>query len=54
LFLLLYRLREFLTDTLRSFVLKSENLEKQCLAEAIKSYYELRVLPYELKKTVVF
>ena len=41
-------------DTLQSFVVKSENLEKQCLAEAIKSYYELRVLPYELKKTVVF
>nr|CAB3447136.1 unnamed protein product [Digitaria exilis] len=41
-------------DTLQSFVVKSENLEKQCLAEAIKSYCELRVLPYELKKTVVF
>ena len=41
-------------DTLRSFVVKSENLEKQCLAEAIKSYCELRVLPYELNKTVVF
>ncbi|XP_072962236.1 formyltetrahydrofolate deformylase 2, mitochondrial isoform X2 [Typha angustifolia] len=41
-------------DTLQSFVLKSENLEKQCLAQAIKSYCELRVLPYESKKTVVF
>jgi len=41
-------------DTLQSFVVKSENLEKQCLAEAIKSYYELHVLQYELKKTVVF
>uniref|UniRef100_A0A804RBF0 Formyl transferase N-terminal domain-containing protein n=1 Tax=Zea mays TaxID=4577 RepID=A0A804RBF0_MAIZE len=41
-------------DTLQSFVVKSENLEKQCLAEAIKSYCELRVLPYELRKTVVF
>ncbi|CAN6302654.1 unnamed protein product [Urochloa humidicola] len=41
-------------NTLQSFVVKSENLEKQCLAEAIKSYCELRVLPYELKKTVVF
>lgn len=41
-------------DTLQSFVVKSENLEKQCLAEAIKSYCELRVLPYELMKTVVF
>ncbi|XP_066324332.1 formyltetrahydrofolate deformylase 1, mitochondrial-like, partial [Miscanthus floridulus] len=41
-------------DTLQSFVVKSENLEKQCLTEAIKSYCELGVLPYELKKTVVF
>ena len=41
-------------DTSQSFVVKSENLEKQCLAEAIKSYYELHVLQYELKKTVVF
>uniref|UniRef100_A0A0E0NNH1 TFIIS-type domain-containing protein n=1 Tax=Oryza rufipogon TaxID=4529 RepID=A0A0E0NNH1_ORYRU len=41
-------------DTLQSFVVKSENLEKQCLAEAIKSYCELRVLPYELKKTAQF
>ncbi|KAL6589575.1 hypothetical protein ACP70R_050308 [Stipagrostis hirtigluma subsp. patula] len=41
-------------DTLQSFVVKSQNLEKQCLAEAIKSYCELRVLPYEPKKTVVF
>ncbi|CAA7391623.1 unnamed protein product [Spirodela intermedia] len=41
-------------DNLRSFVQKSENLEKQCLAKAIRSYCELRVLPYEVKKTVVF
>ncbi|KAA8522214.1 hypothetical protein F0562_012887 [Nyssa sinensis] len=41
-------------DNLRSFVQKSENLEKQCLAKAIKSYCELRVLPYEEKRTVVF
>lgn len=41
-------------DNLRSFVQKSENLEKQCLAKAIRSYCELRVLPYEDKKTVVF
>ncbi|XP_020549920.1 formyltetrahydrofolate deformylase 1, mitochondrial isoform X3 [Sesamum indicum] len=41
-------------DNLRSFVQKSENLEKQCLAKAIKSYCELRVLPYEKNKTVVF
>ncbi|KAK4430921.1 Formyltetrahydrofolate deformylase 1, mitochondrial [Sesamum alatum] len=41
-------------DNLRSFVQKSENLEKQCLAKAIRSYCELRVLPYEKNKTVVF
>ncbi|KAJ3681848.1 hypothetical protein LUZ60_014421 [Juncus effusus] len=41
-------------DNLQSFIMKSQNLEKQCLAEAIKSYCELRVLPYESKKTVVF
>ncbi|XP_057787021.1 formyltetrahydrofolate deformylase 1, mitochondrial-like [Salvia miltiorrhiza] len=41
-------------DNLRSFVHKSENLEKQCLARAIKYYCELRVLPYVKNKTVVF
>lgn len=41
-------------DNLKSFVQKSENLEKQCLSKAIRSYCELRVLPYEVKKTVVF
>ncbi|XP_042435151.1 formyltetrahydrofolate deformylase 1, mitochondrial-like isoform X2 [Zingiber officinale] len=41
-------------DTLQSFVQKSENLEKQCLAQAVKSYCELRVLPYEVNKTIVF
>ncbi|VFQ64707.1 unnamed protein product [Cuscuta campestris] len=41
-------------DNLRSFVQKSEELEKRCLAKAIKSYCELRVLPYEGNKTVVF
>ncbi|XP_042503746.1 formyltetrahydrofolate deformylase 1, mitochondrial-like [Macadamia integrifolia] len=41
-------------DNLRSFVQKSENLEKQCLEKAIKSYCELRVLPYNETKTVVF
>ncbi|XP_051114458.1 formyltetrahydrofolate deformylase 1, mitochondrial [Andrographis paniculata] len=41
-------------DNLRSFVQKSENLEKQCLVKAIKSYCELRVLPYGGNKTVVF
>ncbi|KAG6687481.1 formyltetrahydrofolate deformylase 1, mitochondrial isoform X2 [Carya illinoinensis] len=34
--------------------MKSENLEKQCLAKAMKSYCELRVLPYEQNRTVVF
>lgn len=41
-------------DNLQSFVQKSESLEKQCLSKAIKSYCELRVLPYEETKTVVF
>ncbi|KAI7988343.1 hypothetical protein LOK49_LG13G01485 [Camellia lanceoleosa] len=41
-------------DNLQSFIQKSENLEKQCLAKAIKSYCELRVLPHEENKTVVF
>ncbi|KAJ4950210.1 hypothetical protein NE237_027042 [Protea cynaroides] len=41
-------------DNHRSFVEKSENLEKQCLEKAIKSYCELRVLPYDENKTVVF
>ncbi|KVH89779.1 Formyltetrahydrofolate deformylase [Cynara cardunculus var. scolymus] len=39
-------------DNLLSFVQKSENLEKQCLLKAIKSYCELRVLPYEENRTV--
>lgn len=41
-------------DNLRSFIQKTENLEKQCLMKAIKWYCELRVLPYEETKTVVF
>ncbi|KAF3795196.1 Formyltetrahydrofolate deformylase 2 [Nymphaea thermarum] len=41
-------------DNLRCFVLKSENLEKQCLTKAVKSYCELRVLNYDQNKTVVF
>ncbi|ESQ39890.1 hypothetical protein EUTSA_v10000960mg [Eutrema salsugineum] len=41
-------------DNLRSFVQKSEDLEKKCLTKAIKSYCELRVLPYGTNKTVVF
>ncbi|KAG7015714.1 Formyltetrahydrofolate deformylase 2, mitochondrial [Cucurbita argyrosperma subsp. argyrosperma] len=39
-------------DNLQSFVQKSETLEKQCLTNAIKSYCELRVLPYEENRTV--
>ncbi|XP_021901841.1 formyltetrahydrofolate deformylase 1, mitochondrial-like [Carica papaya] len=41
-------------DNLRSFVQKSEDLEKKCLSKAIRSYCELRVLPYGTNKTVVF
>ncbi|OIW10844.1 hypothetical protein TanjilG_27790 [Lupinus angustifolius] len=41
-------------ENLQSFVQKSENLEKQCLSKAIRSYCELRVLPFEENKTVVF
>ncbi|KAK9142922.1 hypothetical protein Syun_012322 [Stephania yunnanensis] len=41
-------------DNLQSFVKKSQSLEKQCLTKAIKSYCELRVLPYKVNKTVVF
>ncbi|KAH9611029.1 hypothetical protein KSS87_015319 [Heliosperma pusillum] len=41
-------------DNFQSFVQKSENLEKQCLAKAIKCYCELRVLPFLENKTVVF
>lgn len=41
-------------DNLRSFVQKSEDLEKKCLMKAIKSYCELRVLPYGTQRTVVF
>ncbi|XP_026664037.2 formyltetrahydrofolate deformylase 2, mitochondrial-like isoform X3 [Phoenix dactylifera] len=41
-------------DTLQSFVQKSENLEKQCLAQALKSYCELQVLHCDTNKTVVF
>ncbi|WVZ09309.1 hypothetical protein V8G54_013839 [Vigna mungo] len=41
-------------DDLQSFVQKSENLEKQCLTSAIRSYSELRIMPYEENKTVVF
>ncbi|GJU17224.1 formyltetrahydrofolate deformylase 1, mitochondrial isoform X1 [Tanacetum coccineum] len=40
-------------DNLLSFVQKSENLEKQCLLKAIKSYCDLRVLPYEDNRTVL-
>lgn len=41
-------------DNLESFVQKSENLERQCLAKAMRSYCKLRVLPYEENRTVVF
>lgn len=41
-------------DTLLSFANKSENLEKQCLAKAIKYYCELRVLRFDDSKTIVF
>ncbi|XP_022758584.1 formyltetrahydrofolate deformylase 2, mitochondrial isoform X2 [Durio zibethinus] len=41
-------------DNLQSFVQKSENLERQCLAKAMRSYCELRLLPYEENRTVVF
>ncbi|KAK9668014.1 hypothetical protein RND81_13G029000 [Saponaria officinalis] len=41
-------------DNLQSFVQRSENLERQCLFKAIKYYCELRVLPYQENKTVVF
>ncbi|XP_074330597.1 formyltetrahydrofolate deformylase 1, mitochondrial-like [Apium graveolens] len=41
-------------DNLLSYVQKSQNIEKQCLAKAIKSYCQLRVLPYEQNRTVVF
>ncbi|KAE8713794.1 Formyltetrahydrofolate deformylase 2 [Hibiscus syriacus] len=41
-------------DNLQSFVQKSENLEKQCLAKALRWYCDLRVLPFEDNRTVVF
>lgn len=41
-------------DNFRTFVQKSENLEKQCLSKAIRYYCELRVLPFVENKTVVF
>ncbi|XP_047249415.1 formyltetrahydrofolate deformylase 2, mitochondrial isoform X2 [Capsicum annuum] len=41
-------------DNLRTFIQKSEDVEKRCLAKAIKSYCELRIFPHEANKTVVF
>ncbi|CAN4127644.1 unnamed protein product [Withania somnifera] len=41
-------------DNLRTFIQKSEDVEKRCLAKSIKSYCELRILPHEGNKTVVF
>ncbi|KAG6547838.1 hypothetical protein Mapa_010655 [Marchantia paleacea] len=41
-------------DTLTTFAMKSENLEKQCLAKAIKYYCEKRIVRYSGNKTIVF
>ncbi|KAE8678021.1 Formyltetrahydrofolate deformylase 2 [Hibiscus syriacus] len=41
-------------DNLQSFVQKSENLENQCLVKALRWYCDLRVLPFEDNRTVVF
>ncbi|CAM6095273.1 unnamed protein product [Calypogeia fissa] len=41
-------------DTLHSFALRSENLEKQCLAKAIKYYCEHRIIRYSSNKTIIF
>ncbi|KAK8626193.1 hypothetical protein V6N13_133845 [Hibiscus sabdariffa] len=41
-------------DNSQSFVQKSENLEKQCLAKALRWHCDLRVLPCEENRTVVF
>ncbi|KAL2609731.1 hypothetical protein R1flu_028304 [Riccia fluitans] len=41
-------------DSLSSFAMKSENLEKQCLAKAIKYYCEQRIVRYSGNKTIVF
>lgn len=41
-------------DSLHAFATRSENLEKQCLAKAIKYYCEQRILRYSKNKTIVF
>lgn len=41
-------------DSLHAFAIRSENLEKQCLAKAIKYYCEHRILRYSTNKTIVF
>ncbi|KAI5062013.1 hypothetical protein GOP47_0022552 [Adiantum capillus-veneris] len=41
-------------DTLESFAMKSEYLEKACLVKAIRYYCELRIIRYGGKKTIVF
>eukprot|EP00250_Pteridium_aquilinum_P012980 c21059_g3_i1 orf=701-1561(+) len=41
-------------DSLDSFAMKSEYLEKACLVKAIKYYCELRIIRYGGKKTIVF
>lgn len=41
-------------DSLNAFATRSENLEKQCLAKAIKYYCEQRILRYSKNKTIVF
>ncbi|KAL3699095.1 hypothetical protein R1sor_017117 [Riccia sorocarpa] len=41
-------------DTLGTFAMKSENLEKQCLAKAIRYYCEQRIVRYSGNKTIVF
>lgn len=41
-------------DSLHTFATRSENLEKQCLGNAIKYYCEQRILRYSTNKTIVF
>ncbi|XP_024394459.1 formyltetrahydrofolate deformylase 2, mitochondrial isoform X3 [Physcomitrium patens] len=41
-------------DSLHTFATRSENLEKQCLAKAIKYYCEQRIMRYSTNKTIVF
>lgn len=41
-------------DSLHAFATRSENLEKQCLGNAIKYFCEQRILRYSKNKTIVF